>query len=176
MVAFFVGVGIGFALVCAFIIFHYNRLVTLNHRVDNAWSQIDVQLARRASLIPSLVKLIDAPQGDNSALVTQAEGIYREMQGGTKDIDMLDTQERLNASIKELVSLAKSGKGKGAVGNIIEEVRDTEDKISYMRQSFNDTVTRYNEALTKFPSSIIASLFHFSPRPALQIDPSLKGL
>ena len=89
---------------------------------------------------------------------------------------MLDTQERLNKSIKELVALAKSGKGERAVGNIIEEVRDTEDKISYMRQSFNDTVTRYNEALAKFPSSIIASLFHFSPRPALQIDPSLKGL
>ena len=176
MVAFFVGAGIGFVAVVAFIIFHYNHLVTLNHRVDNAWSQIDVQLARRASLIPSLVKLIDAPQGDNSTLVTQAEGIYREMQGGTSDRDMLDTQERLNKSIKELVSLAKSGKGGNTVNNIVEEVRDTEDKISYMRQSFNDTVTRYNEALAKFPSSIIANLFHFSPRPALQIDPSLKEL
>ena len=105
MVAFFVGVGIGLVAVCAFIIFYYNRLVTLNHRVDNAWSQIDVQLARRASLIPSLVKLVDAPQKNNSELVAQAEGIYREMQGGTKDVD-----------------------------------------------------------------------FHFSPRPALQIDSSLKGL
>lgn len=174
MVAFLAGVGIGFALVCAFIIFYYNRLVTLNHRVDNAWSQIDVQLARRASLIPSLVKLIDAPQGNNSGLVEQAEGIYREVQGGTDSATTLDTQERLNKSIKELVSLAKSGKDDRTLTNIVEEVRDTEDKISYMRQSFNDTVTRYNEALTKFPSSIIANLFHFSPRPALHIDPSLK--
>ena len=61
--------------VCAFIIFYYNRLVTLNHRVDNAWSQIDVQLARRASLIPSLVKLIDASTENNPKLVAQAEGI-----------------------------------------------------------------------------------------------------
>lgn len=174
MVAFFVGVGIGFALVCAFIIFYYNRLVTLNHRVDNAWSQIDVQLARRASLIPSLVKLIDSSQGDNSGLVEQAESVYREVKEGTDSESTLDTQARLNKSIKELVTVAQSGKYDRTLTNIIEEVRDTEDKISYMRQSFNDTVTRYNEALTKFPSSIIANLFHFSPRPALHIDPSLK--
>ena len=176
MLAFLVGVGIGFAAVCIFIIVYYNRLISLNHRVDNAWSQIDVQLARRASLIPSLVKLIDAPPESNPELVTQAEGIYHEIQGGTKDSDMLDTQSRLNASIKELIALAKSGKRGAGLASIVEEVRDTEDKISYMRQSFNDTVTRYNEALVKFPSSIVANLFHFSPRPALQIDPSLKEL
>lgn len=176
MVAFFVGVGIGFVAVCAFIIFYYNRLVTLNHRVDNAWSQIDVQLARRASLIPSLVKLIDPSQSNDSELVSQAEDIYREVQGGTKDVNMCETQERLNGSINGLVALAKLGKKDSSLDTIVEEVRDTEDKISYMRQSFNDTVSRYNEALAKFPASIIANLFHFSPRPALHIDPSLKDL
>lgn len=176
MVGFFIGAGIGLVAIIGLGIFYYNRLVTLSHRIDNAWSQIDVQLARRASLIPSLVKLIDAPRAGSSTVITRAEDIYREVYESNEGESPLDAQERLNTSIKELVTLAKSNKKGSGLKQIVEEVRDTEDKISYMRQSFNDTVTRYNEALVHFPTNVIAGIFGFAPRPALQIDPSLKNL
>ena len=151
----------------------YNSLVTLRLRVKNAWSQIDVQLQRRFDLIPNLVETVKGYMEHESEVLTKVSEL-RSSWANAKTVDekaKLDNQ--LSESLKTIMAVAENYPDLKANQNFAElqtELTNTENKISYSRQFYNDTVTRYNTKLEVFPSNIVASMFHFTAEELFEVD------
>ena len=151
----------------------YNSLVTLRLRVKNAWSQIDVQLQRRFDLIPNLVETVKGYMEHESEVLTRVAEL-RTSWSNAKTVDekaKLDNQ--LSESLKTIMAVAENYPDLKANQNFNElqtELTNTENKISYSRQFYNDTVTRYNTKLEVFPSNIVASMFHFTAEKLFEVD------
>jgi LemA protein len=154
-------------LVVAWIISVYNKLVVLRNKVRNSWSQIDVQLKRRFDLIPNLVETV-------KGYAKHEKDIFEEF---AKARSMYQHASQ-TGSVAE-ASLASSGLG-GAIGRLLmvqekypelqanenfkelmKELHETEDKISYGRQFYNDTALKFNNSIELFPSNIVAGMFNF---------------
>lgn len=155
------------------VIVMYNKLVQLRNRVDNAWSQIDVQLQRRLDLIPNLVETVQGYAAHESVTfeaVTQARSAV--MQAANPDAKMAANNMLTNA-LKSLFAVAENYpelKANQNFSQLQSELTNTEDKISYMRQSYNDTVMMYNNAIQMFPSNIIAGIFGFTRRESFDAN------
>ena len=151
----------------------YNNLVTLRQRVENAWSQIDVQLQRRFDLIPNLVETVKGYMEHESEVLTKIADL-RSSWADAKTVDeksKLDTE--LSETLKTIMAVAENYPDLKANQNFSElqtELTNTENKISYSRQFYNDTVTRYNTKLEVFPSNVIASMFHFTSEQLFEVD------
>ena len=156
-----------------FVIGAYNSLVQLKQRVKNAWSQIDVQLQRRFDLIPNLVESVKGymtHESDVLAKVTQLRTSWANAQTVSEKAE-LDNQ--LSGALKTIMAVSENYpdlKANQNFSELQEELRNTENKISYSRQFYNDTVTRYNTKLELFPSNIIASMFHFTAETLFEAE------
>ena len=146
------------------IISMYNGLVSSRVKVDNAWSQIDVQLQRRFDLIPNLVETVKGyAKHEKSTLedVVKARNTY--LSASTPE-DQLKADGQLTAAVNKLFALAESYpdlKANESFLSLQKELTTCEEKITYARQFYNDSVLSYNNKIELFPSSIIASMFHF---------------
>lgn len=151
----------------------YNNLVQLRNRVDNAWAQIDVQLQRRLDLIPNLVETVKGyATHENSTLRQVTEARSAVAQAPTPEAKVA-ADSMLTGALKSLFAVAEAYPNLKANVNFQQlqsELSSTEDKISYMRQSYNDVVMMYNNALQTFPSVLIASLFHFEKRESFDAN------
>ncbi len=168
-------------LIILFVVGLYNSLVTLRQRVKNAWSQIDVQLQRRFDLIPNLVECVKgymAHEQDTLAKVTE----LRTSWANAKTVEeKANLDNQLSGALKTIMAVSESYpdlKANQNFSELQEELRNTENKISYSRQFYNDSVTRYNTKIELFPSSIIASMFHFTPEAlfAAESDEARKNV
>lgn len=160
-------------LLILFIISVYNSLVTLRQRVKNAFGQMDVQLQRRFDLIPNLVETVKGymtHESDTLAKVTELRTAW----AGAKTVDekaKLDNE--LSNTLKTIMAVAEAYPDLKANQNfesLQNELTETEDKISYSRQFYNDTVTKYNTKLELFPSNIVAGMFHFTAESLFEVD------
>lgn len=160
-------------LLILFIISVYNSLVTLRQRVKNAFGQMDVQLQRRFDLIPNLVETVKGymtHESDTLAKVTELRTAW----AGAKTVDekaKLDNE--LSNTLKTIMAVAEAYPDLKANQNfesLQNELTETEDKISYSRQFYNDTVTKYNTKLELFPSNIVAGMFHFTTESLFEVD------
>ena len=161
VVVLFAGIGI------------YNRLVTLRNRVDNAWSQIDVQLRRRYDLIPNLVETVKgyaAHERETLEAVVAARGAAMSAQTVAEHSQ---AENILSGTLKSLFALAEAYPDLKANQNFLmlqEELSGTESKIAYARQFYNDSVMSYNTATQTVPSSIVAGMFGFKQREYFEIE------
>ena len=152
-------------LAIGYIILLFNRLVSYRNRVDNAWHQIDVQLNRRADLIPNLVETVKgyaAHEKSTFEMVTQARSAI--MSAGSV-AESAKAEGMVTEALKSLFAVAENYPELKANQNFLalqEELAGTENKISYARQFYNDSVMAYDVARQKFPARIIASSFGFS--------------
>ena len=150
----------------------YNSLVTMRQRVKNAWSQIDVQLQRRFDLIPNLVETVKGYMEHEADVLAKVTDL-RSSWANAKSVDekaKLDNQ--LSESLKTIMAVAENYPDLKANQNFSElqtELTNTENKISYSRQFYNDTVTRYNTKLEMFPSNVIASVFNFKSEELFEV-------
>ena len=155
------------AILAIAVIVLYNNLVQLRNRVDNAWSQIDVQLQRRLDLIPNLVETVKgyaSHERGTFEAVTQARNAV--MTAPTPEAKM-EADNVLTGTLKSLFAVAEAYPDLKANTNFQQlqaELTNTEDKISYMRQSYNDTVMTFNNAIQTFPGVLIAGPFGFKAR------------
>ena len=155
------------AILAIAVIVLYNNLIQLRNRVDNAWSQIDVQLQRRLDLIPNLVETVKgyaSHERGTFEAVTQARNAV--MTAPTPEAKM-EADNVLTGTLKSLFAVAEAYPDLKANTNFQQlqaELTNTEDKISYMRQSFNDTVMKYNTAIQTFPAVLFAGMFGFKER------------
>ena len=147
----------------------YNNLVKLRNRVDNAWAQVDVQMQRRQDLIPNLVETVKgyaAHESGTLSAVTEARAAVT--QAATPQAKMA-AENVLTGALKSLFAVAEAYPDLKANANFQQlqaQLADTEDKISYMRQSYNDTVMAYNTAIQTFPAVLLAGAFGFTARPS----------
>ena len=160
-------------LLILFIISVYNSLVTLRQRVKNAFGQMDVQLQRRFDLIPNLVETFKGymtHESDTIAKVTELRTAW----AGAKTVDeKAKLVNELSNTLKTIMAVAEAYPDLKANQNfesLQNELTETENKISYSRQFYNDTVTRYNTKLELFPSNIIAGMFHFTAESLFEVD------
>ena len=147
-----------------FVIGTYNSLISLRNKKDDQWSQIEVQLKRRADLIPNLVETVKGyAKHENNTLkeVIAARNTY--VAASTPEEEMKASGE-VTKALNKLFALSESYPELKANENFMSlqnDLKDTEDKISYARQFYNDTVLAYMNKYEMFPSNIIASMFHF---------------
>jgi LemA protein len=146
--------------------FVYNGLVTARMRIKEALAQIDVQLKRRADLIPNLVETVKGYAKHEKELL---ENITKERANLVKASSLEDkakANNQLSETLKSIFAVAENYPNLKANENFLnlqEELSDTENKIAYSRQFLNTNVLDYNTRLQVFPSSIVANMFHFTP-------------
>ena len=151
----------------------YNNLVTLRQRVKNAWSQIDVQLQRRFDLIPNLVETAKGYMSHENDVLTKVAELRSAWAGATTVGEKAQLDNQLSGALKTIMAVSENYPDLKANQNFIslqEELANTEDKISFSRQFYNDTATMYNTKLEVVPSNIIASLFKFTPEELFKVD------
>lgn len=160
-------------VIVGFMIATYNELVQLRNKVKNAFSQIDTQLQRRFDLIPNLVETVQGFASHEKELlenVTASRSGY--INAGTNQ-EKLAMNNQLTAGLRSLFAVAESYpelKSNTNFLNMQEELSDTEDKIMYSRQFYNDAVTMYNNKIQMFPGSIIAGMFGFTEEELYDAD------
>lgn len=151
----------------------YNRLVTLRQRVKNAWAQIEVQLKRRYDLIPNLVATV------KSYAAHERETFERVVQARTAAIDARSVPEQagaetmLTGALRQLFALAENYPQLKADANfrqLQEELTNTEGKIAFSRQFYNDTILNYNTTIQRFPTVLLAGLFGFHQEAYFNLD------
>jgi LemA protein len=151
----------------------YNSLVRLRNQVDNAWSQIDVQLKRRHDLIPNLVETAKGymkhERGTFEA-ITQARSAAM---GARTVSEAAQAEGRLADALSKFMLVVENYPDLKANQNFLalqEELTSTENKIAFARQNYNDQVLFYNNKIQMFPSSIVAGMFTFTKRDFFEVE------
>jgi LemA protein len=171
-------VGVLVVLLVLAVILVYNGLVRLRNRIDNAWSQIDVQLKRRYDLIPNLVETVKGYAAHERQVlenVTQARANAINAQGPAQQAE---AENVLSGALKSLFAVAEAYPDLKANQNFLslqEELTSTEDRVAYARQFYNDSVLSYNNKLQTFPRNVIAGAFNFETREYFEGEPEATG-
>ena len=153
-------------LVIVAIIAMYNGLVQAKLKTENAWSQIEVQLQRRFDLIPNLVEAVKGYMQHEEAVLTKVTELRTSWASASSVAEKADLDNQLSGTLKTIMAVTENYPDLKANQNFTqlqEELRSTENKISYSRQFYNDSVTMYNTKLQVFPTNIIAGMFNFTP-------------
>jgi LemA protein len=158
---------LGIVVILIFIVIGmYNSLVGFRNQVKNAWAQIDVQLKRRHDLIPNLVETVKGyakHERETFEMVTNARNMAQQaISAGPAERGKAEGE--LSAALGRLFAVAEAYPELKASQNFMalqEELTSTENKISFSRQYYNDSVLRYNNKIQMFPSNIIAGMFSF---------------
>ncbi len=151
----------------------YNGLVQSKIKVDNAWSQIDVQLQRRFDLIPNFVETVKGYMTHESETFEQIAKLRTSWANAESISEKASLDNQLSNTLKTIMAVSESYpelKANQNFSELSEELRNTENKISFSRQFYNDTVTMYNTKLQVFPSNIIAGMFHFTARDLFKAE------
>jgi len=160
-------------LLIVFIISVYNSLVKARQKVENSWSQIDVQLQRRFDLIPNLVDTVKGYMKHEEEILTKVTDL-RSSWANTDNINKkAEIDNELSSTLKTIMALSENYPDLKASQNFSElqqELQNTENKISFSRQFYNDSVTMFNTKLEMFPSNIIASMFGFKTAELFKVE------
>lgn len=160
-------------VVVLYVIGLYNGLVVLRQRVRNAWSQIEVQLRRRFDLIPNLVETVKGYATHEREVferVTQARAQVASARGIDEQIQ---AQNFLGGALRGLLAVAENYPQLQASANFRElqaELSNTEGKIAFSRQFYNDTVMKYVTRIERFPANLLAGMMGFEPMPYYQVE------
>lgn len=146
------------------VIFLYNRLVTLRRRCQTQWLQIDVMLKRRHDLIPELVTVVKAHQEFEQGTLESVTRLRTAVDNSKNLSERMQAESKLGAALGSMFVVAEkypSLKADRLTGQLIDGLIETEEKIRYDRQFYNDTVVKYNTALESFPDMFVARAFGF---------------
>lgn len=153
----------------------YNGLVSLRNRVRNAYSQMDVQMKNRADLIPGLVETVKGAAGhERGTLEAVIQARSAVMNASTPD-ESMEANNQLTGALNRMMLLVENYPELKANANfqqLMNELREAEEKIRYSRQFYNDTVQKYNTKIEVFPSNIIAGMFGFKQERFFEITES----
>ena len=150
--------------IVGFMITTYNKLVKLRNSVKDQWSQIDIQLKRRFDLIPNMVETVKGYAAHETETLEGIVAARNAYQSATTPEAQMAASGELTKSISKLFALAEAYPDLKANTNFLglqSELSETEDKISYARQFYSDSVLKYNNALQTFPANIVAGMLGF---------------
>jgi len=160
-------------LIVLFVVYLYNSLIQLRNRVKNAWSQIDVQLNRRADLIPNLVETVKGYAKHEKTVFENVTEARSGLMNAKTVQETAEANNMLTDTLKSLFAVAENYPELKANENFLElqsQLEETENKIAYSRQFYNDTVLMYNNKCQMFPSNLLASSFNFQEAEFFEIE------
>jgi LemA protein len=165
-------------LVGLYLVVAYNGLVRLRNRIENAWSQIDVQLQRRYDLIPNLVETVKGYAGHEKGVFEEVTQARAQAIGAQGVAQQAQAENMVTSALKSLFAVAEAYPDLKANQNFLalqEELSGTEGKIAYARQFYNDTVQGYNTRIQTFPTMFVARTAGFSQREYFEADDTSRG-
>jgi len=160
-------------LLILFVIGIYNALIRLRNQVDNAWSQIDVQLKRRHDLIPNLVETAKGYMKHERETFEEITKARSQAMGAKTVTEASKAEGALGGALSRFMLVVENYPDLKANQNFLavqEELTSTENKISFSRQSYNDQVLFFNNKIQMFPSNIVANTFNFGKRDFFEIE------
>ena len=161
------------AIIILWLVFTYNSLVSARNRVDEAWSDIEVQLKRRYDLIPNLVSTVKGYAAHEKELLENVTEARSQAMSATGVHDKLEKENMLSATLRSLFAVAENYPDLKANQNFLSlqgDLTDTENKIQAARRFYNGNVRNFNTKLQVFPTNLIAGAFKFTPREFFDID------
>jgi len=173
MITALIIIAVALVLLVVFVIGIYNALIRLRNQVDNAWSQIDVQLKRRHDLIPNLVETAKGymkHERETFETITKARS---QAMGARTVAEASKAEGALGEALSKFMLVVENYPDLKANQNFLavqEELTSTENKIAFARQSYNDQVLFFNNKIQMFPSNIIAGMFSFGKRDFFEIE------
>ena len=165
-------------LVVLWFIATYNSFVNLKNRVENAWAQIDVQLKRRYDLIPNLVETVKGYAAHEKEIFEKLGELRAKAMGATSVKDIGDANNQISATLKTLFAIAENYPELKANENFLklqEELTNTENKIAFARQFYNDIVMQYNAKQQRIPDMFVARMMNLTPKEYYPVEEEARG-
>ena len=166
LIGIIVLVGIGFILM-------YNALITSRNRVDEAWSDIDVQLKRRYDLIPNVLETVKGYAAHEKNVFESVTSARTGAMSAHTTKERASAENALSSTLKTLFAVSENYPDLKANGNFLDlqrELADTENKIQASRRFFNSTVLEYNTRLQVIPTNLIAEMFAMLPKEFFELE------
>ena len=161
-------------LLALYAIFAYNGLIRRRNQIENAWSQIDVQLKRRLDLIPNLVETVKGYAAhERETLDNVIRARNAAMAAPDTPNAQADANNQITGALRQLFALGEAYPDLKANQNFLalqEELTGTEGRIAFSRQFYNEQVLAYDNALETFPTNTIAGMFNFEPKPYFEVE------
>ncbi len=173
MVIALIVIAVVFVVLVFSVIAIYNALVRLRNQVDNAWSQIDVQLKRRHVLIPNLVETAKGYMKHERGTFEAITNARSQAMGAKNVADASKAEGALGEALSKFMLVVENYPDLKANQNFLslqEELTSTENKIAFSRQNYNDQVLFFNNKIQMFPSNIVAGAFSFGKRDFFEIE------
>jgi LemA protein len=174
----FIWLLIGIFVFFVFVTFiYYNRFIILGNRIDNSLSQINVQLKRRAELIPNLIETVKGFAKHETAAIKAVTDARKSLVTAEGLDAKIKADKKLESALRGIFALAEGYPHLKADANFLElqkELAATEDKVAYARQYYNDSVMGYNNLCKTFPGNMFASMFGKKPEDYLEITEAEK--
>ena len=151
----------------------YNGLVASRNRVKDQWSQIDVQLKKRADLIPNIVETVKGYAKHEKETLEDVVKARNALNTASTVEDEMKANNQITGALNKLFALSEAYPELKANENFMSlqrDLKDIEDKISYARQFYNDSVMTYNNKVQMFPTNIIANIFNFKESKFFEIE------
>ncbi|HEC86285.1 MAG TPA: LemA family protein [Thermoplasmatales archaeon] len=158
-------------------IYYYNKIVRLENRIDNSWAQIDVQLKRRADLIPNLIETVKGYMKHEKSVLENVTKARSALLNAKTPQENMDANNMLTGALKTLFAVAENYPNLKANENFLQlqdQLTHTEDKIAYARQHYNDSVLAFNNTIETFPGVFFARMMGKKEREMLQIPEESK--
>ncbi|MEA2053894.1 MAG: LemA family protein [Candidatus Thermoplasmatota archaeon] len=159
-------------LIVAVVVYYYNKIIRLENRIDNAWAQIDVQLKRRADLIPNIVETVKGYVKHEKNVLENVTKARSALINAKTPQENIDANNQLTGALKTLFAVAENYPTLKANENFLQlqdELTHTEDKISYARQHYNDNILVFNNAIETFPGRTFAHFMGKKEHAMLEI-------
>jgi len=168
-------------LVIVIVVFlsYYNKIIRLENRIDNSWAQIDVQLKRRADLIPNLMETVKGYMKHEKEVLENVTKARSAIMKAKTPQENIDADNMLTGALKSLFAVSENYPDLKANQNFLnlqDELTHTEDKIAYSRQHYNDSVLSFNNTIETFPGIIFAKRMGKKEREMLQIPEASREL
>jgi len=160
------------ALVVIIFIAYYNKFIVKGNRIDNSLAQIDVQLKKRADLVPNLIETVKGYAKHEKSIMAEVTRARSAMIAAKDLPHKIKAGDTLQNALGSLFAIAENYPQLRANENFLQlqqELSAIEDKVAYSRQYYNDTILDFNNSIKVFPGKVFASLFSVKERPFLQI-------
>lgn len=175
MIGWIIG-GIVLLLIIIFAVY-FNRFKVLENRIDNSLSQIDVQLKKRADLVPNLIETVKGYAKHEKSIMTEVTKARASVLGASDIQGKMKAGARLNTALGSLFAVAENYPQLKANENFVhlqQELSAIEDKVAYARQAYTDSILSYNNSVETFPGAFFAKLYGHQEKPAFQIPAEEK--
>jgi LemA protein len=157
----------------------YNRIIRTENRIDNSWAQIDVQLKRRADLIPNLMETVKGYMKHEKEVLENVTKARSSLMNAKSPQENIDADNMLTGALKSLFAVSENYPDLKANQNFLnlqDELTNTENKIAYSRQHFNDSVLSYNNTIETFPGLWFAKKMNRKTKEMLKVPEESKEL